>query len=60
MITVVRKLPRGVKLSQHLNEHAPFYVMITLYRVPYYIAATPKVRQLLELDMNGKDAHRDR
>jgi hypothetical protein len=60
MLTIVKELPEHVELSQHLREGTPFYIKVTHFGVPYYIAGTTNVRQLLELDKNGKQGQRDR
>jgi hypothetical protein len=60
MMQIVKKLPRHVKLSPHLRERAPFYVLITHFGLPYYIPGTPKIRRLLELDANGRPGQPDR
>jgi hypothetical protein len=53
---IVKKIPRHVTLSKHLRARAPFFILVTEFGVPYYIAATPKVRQMLKLDIHGKPA----
>lgn len=60
MLTVVRKLPKHVRLSERLREHAPFYLAVQHFGITYYVAATPKVRQLLGLNAKGEEAPPDR
>lgn len=53
---IVRKLPRGVSLSDHLKERAAFFIRMTEFGISYYVAATPEVRRMLKLGANGKPA----
>jgi hypothetical protein len=60
MIYIVDKLPDDVKLSEHLRGMAEFYLCVQSFGINYYIPATPRIRQLVELDSKGLDAPRDK
>lgn len=53
---IVRSLPKGVSLSDHLKERAAFFIVIQQFGISYYVAATPEVRRMLKLGANGKAA----
>lgn len=53
-MTIVYELPDGVELSEHLREHATFYICVMYSGLNYYIAATPNVRRLFELNDKGE------
>lgn len=57
---IVHELPEHVELSQHLRDKSPFFLVVQLLGITYYIAATPTVRRLLELDEKGKTEKPDR
>lgn len=59
-MTITRELPEGVELSPHLREQATFFIEVMLDGITYYIAATPRVRRLFELDERGRPNKPDR
>jgi hypothetical protein len=59
-MTIAHELPEGVELSPHLRERASFYIEVMLDGITYYIAATPHVRRLFELDERGRPGRPDR
>jgi len=60
MMHFATELPDGVKLSEHHTKGVPFYIGVQSFGLTYWIPAKPKIRMLLELDVRGRDAKRDR
>jgi sulfite reductase alpha subunit-like flavoprotein len=59
MMYVVHELPDHVELSPNLRDRAEFYLCVQSFGISYYIPATPRIRRLLMLDKQGKDAKPD-
>jgi len=59
MIYVVKKLPKHVKLSEHLRKQSSVFLCVQSFGINYYIPATPDIRRLLCLNKDGHDAKPD-
>jgi hypothetical protein len=51
---VVKTLPRGIKLSQYLQERASCYIVVMYFAYHFYLPATKEVRNMLSIDKTGK------
>jgi len=53
MMTYSRKLPKHVKLSDHLNQQADGYLHVLCYGKGYYIPLTKEMKKLFVISRRG-------